>query len=791
MASVSNVRLVRDTTASRVLVAKWEWNKANTASFTVRWWYATAAGLAEYTDSSVPAGVRSNSYTIPDNAIKVTVQILAVSTTHTVNNQEVSYWTATWSSDVSYTAVANLPSKPSVPTVAVKDADEESSKLNSQLITASLENISEDTPRMQFVLYIIHPFSDEPEETQEEAFERSKIGVAVENRHAEVQWSVVSGYSYAVRARGVSDLPDGSWYFGEWSDYSSIVSTKPGMITEVYDPIALTSTSVKLSWQVTGYAWNADSYDIEYTTDKDYFDSSDGTTTITGIKTSPYTKTGLESGRTYYFRVRAVNSGGNGKWSDVFSCNIGSKPEAPTTWSEKSTVTPEESIRVYWVHNSEDNSVQTKAEIEVNTNKGTNTYPYTSGDEEAADIIHTMTFDKSYVATIGDGGMFGYRVRTAGVTGEFGEWSVRRYIHVYATPSLSLAITDSTVTTPIETVTTLPLNIKGLVTPDTQTLVSINTKIVSNADYEISDDVGVTRSIRKGAEIYNKSINVTKTSRGSFNLAITTKDIQLQNNVSYTATCIVALNSGLTATASATFNVAWKDNTYNIDAEIGVNRDDYTAYIRPTATSSSGDAVWLGVHRREYDGSFTTIAENILSGTYVTDPHPALDYARYRITAKSVNTGFVEFYDAPAYPVHGIDVIIQWDEAWTTFDSGGGRLLSATPWNGSMIRIPYNIDVSETSNIDVSMIEYVGRKHPVSYYGTQLGISGSWRIDIPSTDKEMLYAFRRLSIWTGDVYVREPSGLGYWANVKVSMSQTHCELITPITLDITRVEGGT
>ena len=48
MASVSNVRLVRDTTASRVLVAKWEWNKANTASFTVRWWYATAAGLAEY-----------------------------------------------------------------------------------------------------------------------------------------------------------------------------------------------------------------------------------------------------------------------------------------------------------------------------------------------------------------------------------------------------------------------------------------------------------------------------------------------------------------------------------------------------------------------------------------------------------------------------------------------------------------------------------------------------------------------------------------------------------------------
>ena len=42
----------------------------------------------------------------------------------------------------------------------------------------------------------------------------------------------------------------------------------------------------------------------------------------------------------------------------------------------------------------------------------------------------------------------------------------------------------------------------------------------------------------------------------------------------------------------------------------------------------------------------------------------------------------------------------------------------------------------------------------------------------------------------GDVYVREPSGSGYWANVSVSFSQTHCETVIPVTLNITRVEGG-
>lgn len=37
---------------------------------------------------------------------------------------------------------------------------------------------------------------------------------------------------------------------------------------------------------------------------------------------------------------------------------------------------------------------------------------------------------------------------------------------------------------------------------------------------------------------------------------------------------------------------------------------------------------------------------------------------------------------------------------------------------------------------------------------------------------------------------REPSGSGYWANVKVSFSRTHCALTIPVTFDITRVEGG-
>jgi hypothetical protein len=88
------------------------------------------------------------------------------------------------------------------------------------------------------------------------------------------------------------------------------------------------------------------------------------------------------------------------------------------------------------------------------------------------------------------------------------------------------------------------------------------------------------------------------------------------------------------------------------------------------------------------------------------------------------------------------------------------------------------------------MIKYIGRKHPVSYYGTHLGETASWSCTIPKNDTKTLYALRRLAAWAGDVYVREPSGVGYWANIVVNFSLKHRELTVPVSFEITRVEGG-
>ena len=205
-----------------------------------------------------------------------------------------------------------------------------------------------------------------------------------------------------------------------------------------------------------------------------------------------------------------------------------------------------------------------------------------------------------------------------------------------------------------------------------------------------------------------------------------------------------------------------------------------------------GDNITLAVYRKEYDGRFVEIAKNMenTDNIYVTDPHPSLDLATYRIVATDRTNGSISYTDIPGYLVGIKSVIIQWDETWDNLKILGDDPTDEVRWAGSMLKLPYNIDVSDSNEMDVSLIEYIGRSHPVSYYGTQLGITSTWNVDIPKSDKNTLYGLRMLAIYAGDVYVREPSGSGYWANISVSYDQKHRDLVIPVTLSIKRVEGG-
>lgn len=757
--------------SDNLLFAIWTWDKSNTEKYQVRWKYQTSDGTWFYgsntsnaVDENDPEASKVSTYSIPSNAIAVSFEVLPVAKKKesSAAGTDTAYWTADWSDKKVYDCATNVIPTPSAPSVEV----------NKYTLITYVDNVSEDVKKVTF--QIVKDNKDVV----------STATANVTSGYASHSYTIAAGSLYKVRCN----------FGGEWSPYSNNVSTLPATPSAITVCKANTKStdnriSVYLEWpEIT----SATSYEIEYSKNKDAFGSSDDTSKITGIETNYYETYSLEPSGEYFFRVRAVNSSGESGWSSIASVVLGRKPAAPTTWSSTTSAIVGEPLNLYWVHNAEDGSSQTWAQLEIYVDDVLAVF------EEIKNSTDVSERDKTSVYPIDtnqyeEGAVIQWRVRTAGVTNELGEWSIQRRIDVYAPPTLELTLTNSAGEW-IDVLTSFPLHISALAGPRSQYPIGYYLTITANDFYETVDNLGNTKMVNKGDAVYSKYFDITE----KLNVTLSAGDVNLKNNESYTVSCTAAMDSGLTGVATpAVFSVTWsQDIKYEPNAEIGIDKESYMAFIRPYCEDNNGKPVanlTMSVYRREYDGSFVEIATGInnTANTFVTDPHPALDYARYRIVATDTRTGAVRYYDMPGQAVGGKSAVIQWGETWMrSFDAENHDPMVEPMWSGSTLKLHYNIDVSDKHQSDVTLIEYAGRKYPVSYYGTQLGESSTWSMEIPKDDAETLYALRRLAIWMGDVYVREPSGSGHWASVSVSFSQTHLSVTIPVTIEVTRVEGG-
>lgn len=510
-----------------------------------------------------------------------------------------------------------------------------------------------------------------------------------------------------------------------------------------------------------------------------------------------------------------------------------------------------------------------------------------------------------------DGATITWNVVTVGTTGRASEASMDRIVHIYSKPTVYLTVTDSSASevgtmyykveylaesnvylkTPetiemvsgtvvsgkftatgeqVRTYTSdgktlyycvvedaalnaFPFNVNVQVDTNTtiQKPVEYHLTVTANESYDTVDNFGNPKIVTPEELLYSKHFSAGS-NETTLTAEISAQDVSLSNGQSYTVKCVVAMDSGIIVEASTEVSISWSSQSYSLNAEIGVDRDNCSVYLRPyceivqtvyyrvtysgnqyflntstkydyvygsalldTSTTTgeqvyygtldTGEAiyytikeestpitnVWLAVYRREYDGTFTEIISGLdaSKNSFVTDPHPSLDFARYRVTAKDKATGMISYSDIANYHIGEKAIIVQWNEPYTSYAVSEDELGIANR-SETLLRLLYNIDVSNSRDPDVSLIKYIGRKHPVSYHGTQVGEKASWSATVPKDDTETVYTLQRLQAWSGDVYVREPSGTGFWANVKVSMSKNHLDTVIPVTLDITRVEGG-
>ena len=551
-------------------------------------------------------------------------------------------------------------------------------------------------------------------------YKTAKIAINNELHYAKYVDTVDSGHEYRIRARAVR----GSIY-GGWTNFTSndlslpiapseITTLRPQKISEQQS----VTYGVLVEWPVVE---TAKQYEIQWTTNVEYFDTPSSEihsqTTEEGAG-SRLLITDIELGYEYFFRIRSINEKGNSlDWTPIKSVKLGTKPSAPTTWSNVVSAVIGEDLNLYWKHNSTDGSLETFARIHITvidsahpelepmeyTKVIENTKPEEERDQNSVYTINTN--DPEWAGLLSEGFVIKWKVQTAGVIGEYSDWSVEREVNVYTQPTLELDLTNKD-SISVDEIDRFPFYVSILARPATQKPISYYIEIISNDAYNTVDNIGEVKVVNPGDKVYQKYYDPDRNA-WRFLLEMTPAVVDLKTGMNYTINITVAMDSGLSATISKDFDVSLSETGYSPYADIIIDKETLTASIHPYCMENyeDGDEIkqklsdncTLTVYRREYDGSFTEITRDPIENdesTYVVDPHPALDYARYRIVAKANDTGTISFYDVEAVKVGEPSIVIQWSEKWSKFDYNQDEETLEVPWAGSMLKLPYNVDIS-------------------------------------------------------------------------------------------------
>lgn len=807
---------------NRAVYADWSYTKDHLDKFKYRWTQLIngkwVLGIEGETSSHEDIYCYHN-WTADDLATAVRFQVLPVAEMEEIKDKKGNvtgtrpYWTegtgkdnVKWSDQKEYNFNNNPPLTPPVPTVELEN-------LTLKISISNINTTDYDATGVGF--HIVRDNSTSIYSTDV----TSPIPINSVSNYVSFQYEVEAGHTYMVRAQTIKGSGTNAMTSG-WSNFSDEAKTKPSA------PSAVTTyrrnkrsdgtVSAYLEWTAVS---NATSYKVEYTTIKSDFDNAPNNVRSVTTETARTSLeiTDIESGNDYFFRVKAVNNEGESDPTDVVTIPIGTPPAAPTTWSTANSAFVGDTMELNWVHNPTDNSKQSFAELSLkieNDEWVSFVFENTTDANTTGERVDTETFKYgtaiSYKGTLSVkmdtthvdfmNTKIQWKVRTAGVTDQFSDtaWSVERTIYIYEKPKLAFSMTSDLAGSGniITTLESFPFYIRAQVllsSYEYQKPVGYHLQIVANEYYVTVDDVGRTKVVNAGDAVYSKYFDTSET----LIVEMSANNIDLESGITYTVYCSVDMSTGLTVDNKNNkheFFVSWTDVEYTINAVVTIDTEAYTALITPCCVDATGNLIeniTLSVYRREYDGSYKQVATGIPNtNTSIVDPHPALDYARYRFIAKDTITGAISFYDMAGTKVNCSSVILQWAEEWSTFDVNDEQSVDGPTWSGSLLRLDYNIKISDDRKRENALIRYAGREHPVSYYGTQIDETSQWSVEIPADDKETIYALRRLSLWSGDVYVREPSGTGYWANVNVSFNKSYDNVKIPVSLNITRVEGG-
>lgn len=479
------------------------------------------------------------------------------------------------------------------------------------------------------------------------------------------------------------------------------------------------------------------------------FEVRDGTTVLGTATGSTYTHTAPSTSITHTYTVRAVAQDGGTRYSawsaPSNTVQLLAAPLAPTGLTPNGAVQDAAAnIVLAWTHNPVDTTAQRLKDVRYRLDGGAWVNP-----GQQTSTVSTWTLTPGNVA---GASTVEWQVRTAGEHADFSPWSATASVPLSLRPTVAIntPANGATLTTPFLTVAW------GYSQPSGHAQSAWRARLLDSTGAVIAQAAGT-------------GTTTTWSPTGPV----------LDDGQSYTVEVAVTESSGLESTPdTAAITVAFPAPLPpTIVTDWDVDGGYLTVTVQPDAGPSNPDPITYSVDRSWNGGPWETLGTDLdITGDLIDWTVPLTGITTYRITALSALPSAVTVEHAITVNAEPCDVYL----------SGG-------PGMAYCVRLTRHIQRSIRTGRDRTLNQYAGRAAPVETTGTTVPTSMSLSANIfpqrEGTRTVTIEDVETLCALPGPHLYRDHEGRNWW--VSLSDVQIGLDYIAPISLTLTRVDGGT
>lgn len=644
---------------------------------------------------------------------------------------------------------------------------------------------------------------------------------------------LTSEAGYSIHVRNVT--ADSVSMVSDYYTYATTMASAPTL-----NSVTATTTEGKVYLQWTNNWSDATGVIIAWTDDPDNWMSNDDPDTyeIKEIASSWFI-TGLETGKTWYFRIRNVQEVGESEtlspWSSDIAIDLSSAPAVPVLYLSEQTITEDGMVTAYWSYVSKDGTGQIAGTIVEAT--------YTGGVWSYGDPVGATTTEQHidlYAADHGwtNGSTVYLALQTRAGSGGLSEYSTPVELAIAATPAVTIdsttfvnseavvetfmgdGVTDtficanSMTASPTVTVEGSPATVSSYTdgtvvlasVPDDGDEVVISYTTTDNTildDMPLDLDISTTNAIdltvaieravtypilrpdgthTDGAE--GETVFVTTVPADSSNsISITMDDLigRLDDGAWYNLVVTVSDDYGQSVQATPVlFKVHWAHQAWEPTATFITDDVNLIARITPVAGADyvSGDT--CDIYRLGADAP-EKIIEGGSFGTEYVDPYPAFGTdSGYKIVTVTATGDYI----TPDDDFAEYNTLEEDPSPYTQLNTG----LMVIDFDGQRVELEYNIGLGNNWSKDFKRTTYLGGSVVGDHNkAVTRDLSGS-SVIVRDDNGGLANIMRALARYAGLCHVRTPEGSSFVADVQVSEAQAYNSAVIEYDLTIQKVD---